>query len=101
MNPESKLYAYEAGKRALESHLSRMGLQGEVEALSDPGFYRINYALDAVPKVSIIVMDVPAVAGLKQFMKALSKSRTYTNYEILLLLDNPEKNKIILNFIKM
>ena len=33
-------------------------------------------------------------------MKALSKSRTYTNYEILLLLDNPEKNKIILNFIK-
>lgn len=100
VNPESKLYAYEAGKRALESHLSRMGLQGEVEALSDPGFYRINYALDAVPKVSIIVMDVPAVAGLKQFMKALSKSRTYTNYEILLLLDNPEKNKIILNFIK-
>ena len=90
VNPESKLYAYEAGKRALESHLSRMGLQGEVEALSDPGFYRINYALDAVPKVSIIVMDVPAVAGLKQFMKALSKSRTYTNYEILLLLDNPD-----------
>lgn len=100
VNPDSKTYAYEAGKRALESHLERMGLKGRVESMSDPGFYRIDYELEAVPKVSIVLMDVPEPAGLKQFMRVLSKNRTYTNYEILLLWDGPEKNKFILNFIK-
>lgn len=42
-NPESKLYAYEAGKRAVAAHLERLGEAGEVLDTSNYGFYRVCY----------------------------------------------------------
>jgi len=42
-NPESKLYAYEAGKRAVKAHLSRMGQAAEVMDTPNYGFYRVKY----------------------------------------------------------
>ncbi|MCI8599125.1 MAG: glycosyltransferase [Lachnospiraceae bacterium] len=42
-NPESKLYAYEAGKRAVSAHLERAGVKGEVLHTSNYGFYRIRF----------------------------------------------------------
>lgn len=42
-NPESKLYAYEAGKRAVAEHLERMGTPGEVLGTSNYGFHRICF----------------------------------------------------------
>ena len=41
--PESKMYAYEAGKKVLEAHLKRMGLHGKVSHGKHLGFYRIDY----------------------------------------------------------
>lgn len=99
-NPESKAYAYEAGQQAVKAHLQRRGIEASVEQLRDPGFYRVNYALTSVPKVSIVLLDVPGIAVLKRFVKAVSSNRTYANLELLVLLDAPEKNKLILNFVK-
>lgn len=42
-NPESKLYAYEAGKRAVKAHLLRMRQDGQVLDTSNYGFYRVKY----------------------------------------------------------
>ncbi|MGN0334322.1 MAG: glycosyltransferase [Lachnospiraceae bacterium] len=42
-NPMSKLYAYEAGKRAVESHLERCHEKGTVEHTRFYGFYQIKY----------------------------------------------------------
>ncbi len=42
-NPLSKLYAYEAGKKAIEAHLARIGVHGRVSMLDDMGFYRVEY----------------------------------------------------------
>lgn len=42
-NPESKLYAYEAGKRAVTAHLERMGTPGNVLGTSNYGFHRIYF----------------------------------------------------------
>ena len=99
-DPQSKTYAYEAGKRALEEHLGRMQVAGSVETMENPGFYRVNYALSSVPKVSIILLDVPYLGVLRRFFKAMVSERTYANLEVLLLLDTPVKNKLILNFVK-
>ncbi|WP_343250901.1 glycosyltransferase family 2 protein [Diplocloster hominis] len=44
-NPQSKLYAYEAGKRALESHLNRSNVQASVSHTPHLGFYRVQYRL--------------------------------------------------------
>lgn len=99
-NPESKAYAYEAGRRAVEAHLKRQNVEARVEPMDNPGFYRVTYALQSVPKVSIVLLDVSKLDVLRRFVKAISRNRTYTNYEILVLWDAPEKNKLILNFIK-
>lgn len=42
-NPESKRYAYEAGKRALEDFMAARGWKGSVEHTLHLGFYRIAY----------------------------------------------------------
>ena len=42
-NPASKMYAFEAGKRAIEGNLERTGTPGTVEHTPDFGFYRVKY----------------------------------------------------------
>lgn len=45
-NPESKRYAYEAGKRALEDFLRVRGWKGSVSHTRHLGFYQIDYEKD-------------------------------------------------------
>lgn len=42
-NPQSKVYAYEAGRRALQDHLDRSGIRGEVRPSKHVGFYEVRY----------------------------------------------------------
>ncbi|MBU9724639.1 glycosyltransferase family 2 protein [Diplocloster modestus] len=44
-NPQSKRYAYEAGKRALESHLIRNNIEAIVSHTPHLGFYRVQYRI--------------------------------------------------------
>ena len=99
-NPESKMYAYEAGKKAIQAHLVRQNVDAAVEMMDNPGFFRVNYTLVSVPKVSMILLDVPSVPVLRRFLQAVNTNRTYANLEILFLFDDPDKNKIIENFVK-
>ena len=99
-NPESKMYAYEAGRRALEGHLERTGVSAAVQCMDNPGFYRVCYMPTETPKVSIVLLNVPDAGTLKRLVKVISRQNGYSNYEILVLLETPKKNKIILNFIK-
>ncbi len=46
VNPESKRYAYDAGKRAIEDFLLQRGIHGDVEATEHLGFFRISYEPD-------------------------------------------------------
>lgn len=43
VNPASKMYAYDAGKRAVEAHLKRKGIKAEVLNTKHLGFFRIKY----------------------------------------------------------
>lgn len=54
-NTDSKLYAYEAGKRAVEACLERRGFHGTVMMDSDLGFYRIRYQAPEDVTVGICV----------------------------------------------
>lgn len=56
VNTSSKLYAYDAGKRAIEAHLKRTGIKGKVTMCSDLGFYRTDYSFD--PSRSVEVLNV-------------------------------------------
>ncbi len=45
-NPVSKLYAYEAGKRAVQDFLNEKGISGQVEDTEHVGFYQVVYEPD-------------------------------------------------------
>lgn len=56
-NPESKRYAYDAGKRAVEDFLKINGWKGRVSHLRHLGFYRVDYEPDLFtnrPDVALI-----------------------------------------------
>ncbi len=42
-NPQSKLYAYEAGRRAVQAFVDRKGWKARVEHTKHLGFYRVDY----------------------------------------------------------
>lgn len=54
-NPLSKMYAYEAGKKAIEDHLRRCHTKGEVLQTENLGFYRVKYPVTGNPLVSILI----------------------------------------------
>lgn len=58
-NPESKRYAYDAGKRAVEDFLRLRGWKGKVTHLRHLGFYRIDYQ----PDLFLNRPDVALVGG--------------------------------------
>ncbi len=54
-NPMSKLYAYEAGKRAVEDHLKRCGESGIVTDTRFYGFYQTTYAVPSEMSVNLVL----------------------------------------------
>lgn len=62
-NPASKMYAFEAGKRAIETHLKKEEVPASVEYTKGLGFYRVKYQKPADAKVETIVLkNVQAVS---------------------------------------
>ena len=86
-NPLSKAYAYEAGKRALEGHLSRMGEQAKVAQLQHFGFYRVKYAVAGTPLLSILIPNKDQSDVLRRCIASIQRS-SYQNYEVILVENN-------------
>lgn len=84
-NPESKAYAYEAGRRAVESHLNRLSIEAQVEHAGHWGLYRTRYALTGTPLVSIIIAPVTSETKAEACRKKIQSCTSYTNYEIVTL----------------
>ena len=89
-NPMSKMYAYEAGKRAIEGDLARTGTAGSVELLKDHGFYRVSYPVKGQPLVSVIIPNKDHAEALKACLEGL-KGQDYQNLEILIVENNSEE----------
>lgn len=93
-NPQSKLYAFEAGKRAIEGNLERSGLAGEVSHTKDYGFYRVKYPVQGNPLVSILIPNKDAKEELETCVNSILKKSTYKNYEILIVENNSSTEEI-------
>mgnify|MGYP004575852943 FL=1 len=93
-NPISKQYAYDAGARAIEAHLKRVGLTGTVERKKDFGFYRVRYALEGQPLVSIIIPNKDEKDTLKKCIESIQKKSTYRNFEIIIVENNSKTVEI-------
>lgn len=83
-NPMSKMYAYQAGKRAIEDHLKRTGTKGRVELLPDFGFYRVRYPVLGRPKVSVIIPNKDEAESLKLCIETLLDTY-YPDLEVIIV----------------
>ena len=93
-NPESKMYAFDAGKRAIEAHLQRIGAKAEVSHTKDLGFYRVKYQVQGNPKVSIVIPNKDEKETLKKCLESIWQKTTYSNYEIILVENNSTTREI-------
>lgn len=87
-NPQSKMYAFEAGKRAVQSHFNRIGVKAQVDHGPSLGMYRTHYILETKPLVSIIIPSKDHIDDLKRCLNSIIKKSTYKNYEIIIVENN-------------
>nr|WP_317377697.1 glycosyltransferase family 2 protein [uncultured Faecalimonas sp.] len=90
-NPASKMYAFDAGKRAIEEHLRRCSTKGTVEHTKDLGFYRVKYEVCGEPLVSIIIPNKDQTESLKKCLDSIREKTSYKNYEIIIVENNSEE----------
>lgn len=93
-NPASKMYAFEAGKRAIEENLERTGTKGVVSHTQDLGFYRVKYPVQGKPLVSVIIPNKDEKETLQTCMEMLNSNTSYQNFEIIIIENNSTTDEI-------
>lgn len=84
ISPESKNYAYEAGKKAISAYLDRQGGRALVEITDIKGNYKIKREIVGHPKVSVVIYSQDQRA-LANCLKSIFKTATYENMEIIVV----------------
>lgn len=95
-NPENKMYCYDAGKRAIEAHYKRVGVEAMVEFLPKPmyGMYHTIYSTKDNPLVSILIPNYNHKSILKTCIDSLYNVNTYKNFEIVIVENNSTEKEI-------
>ena len=93
LNPESKMYCYIAGKKAIQHHLDRIGVKAKVEMRKKPywGLYHVEYLLEEESFVSIVIPNYEHEDVLKTCIDSLYNVNTYKNFEIIIVENNSKK----------
>ena len=89
-NTDSKSYAFEAGKRALQEYYDRHGIEAKVDNTSLPGYYKTTYLYTERPLVTIVIPNKDHTEDLDRCVRSLLATKEYTNFEILIIENNSE-----------
>lgn len=87
-NPESKLYAFKAGQRAIEDHLKRQNINGKVSMGYALGMYNVEYSLKEDSLISIIIPNKDEGETLLRCVESLEHKSSYRNFEIIIVENN-------------
>ena len=88
-----KLYAAAAARRAIEEHLERRAIAAKVVPGCFPGRWRVRYALDREPAVSVIIASGGKVDILRNNLESVFTKTEYRNVEVVII-DNSKKSEI-------
>lgn len=88
LDPESKLYAYEAGRAAVQAHLDRLGIRAKVKKSSYWGINRVLYPLQKDALVSVIIPNKDHVKDLDRCLTSIFERSTFQNLEVLVVENN-------------
>ena len=85
MDIASKGYAIAAGRRAVRDSILRGGSDAVVESSrAFPAIYRIRYALESTPKVSILITGHKTVKSLRRCIASIMAQTSYPCFEIVI-----------------
>ncbi len=90
-NPQSKEYAIQAGKKALEEHYRRMGMDAEVQYTGIFIMFRTILKVQGNPKVSIVIPTKDHIEDLDKCLVSIEEKSTWKNYEIIVVENNSEE----------
>lgn len=99
-NPESKLYAFEAGSRAIRAHYERCGIEA-AEVIKGPtyGYYRTRFrkkdgsaATDGI-KVSVIIPNKDHTEDLDKCIRSIVQHSLHRNFEFIVVENNSTDEK--------
>lgn len=99
MDVAAKQYVIDAGKKAVEAHIKRMNMPGEVSSLDNKSIYRVRFEVDDEEKISIIIPNKDHVDDLKKCINSILTRSTYSNYEIVVI-ENNSTHTSIFNYYK-
>ena len=91
-NPQSKMYAYEAGLRAAQAHFDRIGVNVIMEDGLDLGFYHPHHVLQGSPLVSILIPNKDHIEDLEKCIASIERN-TYSNYEVIVIENNSTEDE--------
>lgn len=91
-NPESKMYAYDNGKKAVKKYFDNLGVEVEMEDGISLGQYHAKHIVKTNPLVSIIIPNKDHIRDLDKCLKSIS-SNTYDNYEIIIVENNSTEDE--------
>lgn len=92
-NPESKLYAFEAGRRALDAHYKRLGIPATAENASYLGMYHTTYHWTEQPLISILIPNKDHIEDLRKCIDSIDRLSSYRNYEYIIIENNSTEEK--------
>ena len=84
----AKPYVIEAAHKAIRGHLERIGLTGEVLDTKVPSIYRIRYAIEGEPLISILIPNKDHREDLKRCVDSIREKSTWKNREIIVIENN-------------
>ncbi len=94
-NPESKLYAFEAGARAIRGHYERVHPELEIEKIekgADYGIYHTFFRLKEEPLGSVIIPSKDHTLDLDKAVRSLLAGN-YKNLEFIVVENNSSDEK--------
>ena len=90
-NPESKLYAFDAGRRAVQAHFDRIGVPAKVSDGQFLGLYRTKFLWEEKPLISILIPNKDHTEDLDRIISSIEEKSTYRNYEYIIIENNSDQ----------
>lgn len=95
VNQDSKGYAFEAGRKAIEEALQRRNIKGTVNHAAGYGLYDVQYDILTEDKVSIIIPTKNGYDDLKRCVDSILEKTTYSNYEIIIADNGSDEERVL------
>ncbi len=96
---DEKSYAVEAGRKALKSHLDRIGIKAEIVPSEISMHHRAVYELpEDLPLISVIIPTRDQVETLKTCVNGLLHGTDYVNLEVIIMDNGSQEDETLAYF---